>query len=702
MNYKLFIKNAFIRFFRELSLNVTHKLKKEPKRVISRSMGIRFVYITFLGIGLVGCTAHAFSQIGTNPVNPTNNDAFQSNQKPRFKGDSGSVKKVYTSKGIRQITERDLERDSLVLHTIDTSIVGKERYSPLLLYNDYRINTGGLGLPQRALIPEFSNPVGFNNGQNILSIYLLQPENLEYYRSKSPYSELAFLTGGKKEQWFRLVHSQNINPRFAAGLQYYRVGSKGFYPRQKVDNLNLAFLTWYQSKNYRYNQISNLVFNSLNSNENGGVQNDSLFKVSSPITHEFQNIILSNAQTSWNQFDFYTKHIYSIGHLDSIPEKAYKSMKIYPLLQVKYTLHYKLSKYNYDDVLGLNNTYYPNILIDTANTHDNIRQGTLENEFGVNLFGHGNFKKDGHFSLSGAHLNASIKDQIIHYQQNRLIDTSLNNIILHANLAYNLSNRFSLEINGDYNIIGSNHFDNFIEARAILGFGEFGNLKGKISTETHQPDFIFDKFSSNSYQWNFRYSKMKIQKILGAYENDFLHFKASAELNLIDGYTYFAGAANQLVFPTQFQNQIRIFRVRFDKEFTYHHFGLLLYGIYQQNSQPLIIRTPELYGYASLYYQKTIFQVLRLRTGLEGTYFSKAYLYDYAPGLGQFFVYTNAQYGNTPVINAFLVAGLKRVRMTLKYDYLNQGHPQLGYYTIHNYPAPDAVIKFGVSWKFYD
>ncbi len=127
-----------------------------------------------------------------------------------------------------------------------------------------------------------------------------------------------------------------------------------------------------------------------------------------------------------------------------------------------------------------------------------------------------------------------------------------------------------------------------------------------------------------------------------------------------------------------------------------------MYGIYQKNNQPLIVRSPDWYGFASLYYQKTLYGVLRTRIGVDMTYFSKTYYYDYAPGLQNFFVYTNAQFGNYPVANFFIVAGLKRVKLTIKYDYINQGLPQLGYYVIHNYPAPDRVLKFGVSWKFYD
>ncbi len=658
----------------------------------------------------------AFGQIGTNPGDPNGvnsqgfpgtpgtNNAFQSNTKSKVKGDSGVVKKIFYSKSVRRISEKDLTDDSLVFHKIDTSIDGKERYSPLYPYNDYRINLGALGLPQKQLIPEFGEPIGFNNGQQVLSIYLLQPEDLYYYRSKSPYTQLAYMTAKKTEQWFSLIHVQNINPRLNIGLQYYREGSQGFYQGQVVDNLNLAFFAWYQSKNYRYNLISSLVFNSLNAQINGGILGDSVFTAVNHTQHIYLNGILNGAQTTWNQFDYYLKQVYNIGHIDSIKDKKFRAMEILPLIQAKYTLHFKKSSYNYSDpLLGSPDfNYYPNIFLDSTITNDIIQQNTLENEFGLALFGHGNLKKEGSFKISGAHLDASIKDQNVHYQQNGKIDSNLNNIILHSNGSYNLSDRLNVEINGDYNLIGSNHGDYLLKANASLNFGDLGALRGLASIQSNQPDFIYDHYSSNSYRWDFRFSKVKIEKLIGAYENSLLHFKISAEINLINGFTYFAGAANQIVFPSQFSNQIRIVRFKVEKTFNFHHFGLQLYGLYQQNNEPLIVRSPKTYAFGSLYYQNTLVKVLRLRLGFESFFYGNSYYYDYAPGLQQFFTYTNSQYGNYPVVNAFLVAGLKRVKLTLKYDYINQGLPKGGYYTIHNYPASDGVLKFGVSWNFYD
>jgi hypothetical protein len=94
--------------------------------------------------------------------------------------------------------------------------------------------------------------------------------------------------------------------------------------------------------------------------------------------------------------------------------------------------------------------------------------------------------------------------------------------------------------------------------------------------------------------------------------------------------------------------------------------------------------------------------VLNVKVGLDATYYTHAYEYDYAPGLQQFFVYTNQKNGDYPIADVFLLAGLRRTSFILRYDYFNQHLPHAGYYTVHNYPMPDHLFKFGLSWKFYD
>lgn len=662
----------------------------------------------------------ASAQIGTNPAN-----AYGSSQPgvtgttPVFKGDSGAAKNVYHARSVKSITERNLQADSLTLNSLDTTLRNFENYSKLYQPGQYQINLGNYGLAARPLLPDFNQPLGFNNGQSALSLYMLQPGDVTYYRNKSPYTEIFYITGkGQKlgfgEGFFHVIHTRNIHPRLNVGVEYNRTGSNGYYARQTSDVLNFDAFLWYQSRNLRYNLITNIIANTVDADENGGVKNDSLFNGKSQLTHPYEPVYLRSAHTVWKDAGFYARQYYLIGKIDSVRDPVSHQVKVYPTARAYYTFQYKHSSYNYNDnsaqssaasnqaLPGSTPLYYPNIFLDTLGTADRTSQTKIINEFGLSLFGRGNLQADKKFSTSGIRLDASIKDEYTHYRQNSFIDSTINNISLHVNAGYELSNRFNLRVIGDYVLAGPNHFDTYLAAIASLSLAELGALHLKASYQNNAPPLVFDRYYANSYRWNFHFPNVKTKTLAAYYDNIPLKLHLGAEYNLVDGYLYFAGIANQVVFPSQFSGQIKFFRANLDKEFRVGKIGFQAHLVYQHNSALFIIRTPEFYSTATLYYENKYFKVLSVRAGIDATYYSHAYEYDYAPGLQQFFVYTNQKSGNYPIGDIFLLAGLRRTSFIIRYDYFNQKLPTAGYYTVHNYPMPDHLFKFGLSWKFYD
>jgi hypothetical protein len=74
----------------------------------------------------------------------------------------------------------------------------------------------------------------------------------------------------------------------------------------------------------------------------------------------------------------------------------------------------------------------------------------------------------------------------------------------------------------------------------------------------------------------------------------------------------------------------------------------------------------------------------------------------YSPAASQFYNGDIIRLGSKPVVDVWVKAGLRRANIFLKYDYANQGMFSNGYYTVNRYPMQDKLLKFGVSWNFYD
>src|SRR5579872_7045774 len=137
---------------------------------------------------------------------------------------------IFTSKFIRVTNERMLT-DSTQVFPLDTCLTTFENYSVLYQPRDPKINLGSLGLPARDLLFTPNKTIGFDVGQHFLDPYLFLPQDVQYYKARVPYTNLTLFSSGVKEQVFRAIHTQNINPQLNVGFNLNFIGSQGFYPR---------------------------------------------------------------------------------------------------------------------------------------------------------------------------------------------------------------------------------------------------------------------------------------------------------------------------------------------------------------------------------------------------------------------------------------------------------------------------------------
>src|ERR1700761_7109410 len=208
------------------------------------------------------------------------NDQLLDTLRKREEGKKDSV--IFTSKFIK-VTNEALLKDSTQLFPIDTTLANFENYSVLFQPRSPKISLGSsLGLAARSLLFEPSKIIGFDVGLHGLDPFLLTPQDIQYYNARVPYTLLSLYTGGPAEQYFKLLHTQNVKPNWNVGINLNFTGSRNYYSSnnvlgQNVSDLNAAVFTWYESKSKRYNLLANLVFNNLKSPETGGLLSDTIF-----------------------------------------------------------------------------------------------------------------------------------------------------------------------------------------------------------------------------------------------------------------------------------------------------------------------------------------------------------------------------------------------------------------------------------------
>jgi hypothetical protein len=682
---------------------------------------------------LLAGTHAAFAQSPTNPNYPNGiptrpNLRDTGRTAPRLTGDQelDSLRKrqdkrrdtvIFNSKYIRVTSERFL-RDSTQLFPLDTGIYNFENYSPLYQPRSPKISLGNLGLSERSLLFEPSRAIGFDAGPHALDAYLLNPQDINYYRARVPYTLLSLYVGGLKEQYFKVLHTQNINPQLNIGFNLNFTGSRGFYATnslgQNVSDVNAAAFSWYESKNKRYNLLANLIYNNLKAPETGSIQDDSIF-VTGSLDKTTQPVRLPNTYEQWTGGGIYLKQFYYIGRIDSLKRGTKGTSNILPTQRIAYTFNYNSRKYNF--LQNDPDTYqvFPDYYFSSNYSRDSLTVQHLQNDFSYSFYLRSKaLKNELKLDVGAAqdyyHYSQYVADTVLNQYGNkvnqavRVQNASFQDITLKAKLSYKFSDRIGLE--GDFQQIaqGRDAGDFLYDVKAILAGG---SKAGKIIFEGYSqnttPPLVYTDWISNHYIFHNNFNNQKINNVSFNYLNTPLKLDLKAEYFLITDYLYFIAQPGGIdAHPAQISSPINLLKVSLGKSIAWRRWHFDDYLVYQKTDYQSTLRTPQFYNYTRVYYKMFLFNVLYSNLGVDVRYNTGYVAPSYATGLGQFYNGPNVTFSSYPVATVFFKATLQRTNLFVMYDYANQGLLSPGFYTVNRYPQMDHLLKFGVSWSFYN
>jgi len=649
----------------------------------------------------------------------------------RNKLENGKDSVVFTSKYVRYTTLR-LTKDSIQTVPLDTSLRGIQNFSPIEQPRRPTISTGNVGLAARALLFEPSKTIGFDPGFHSLDWYALGHDDIKYYQARTPFTNLYYAGqySGDAEQLFRVTHSQNVKKNFNVGASYNRIGANGLYTRQRGDVLNGTFFTWYTSPNKRYTLFANAIFNTLKAYENGSTRNDSIFTSKAfGIDRVAETVRLSNSRQIYRKNTFLLKQTYFIGRIDTLEQEITK--KILPTNKISYSLRYDKDSYAFQKNEQDDRTVIPAGLRDLVFTNDSTSVKHIQNEFIYSFFLRG---KSSSVIKNELKIDAGIRHDYYDYSQTLgLVNKTyfykntkaFQNVTLLGNAGYRLSDRIDLNVDVQQIFQGRQAGDYLYEAKSnVLLSRSAGRIILGAYMQNKSPEEVYVRYFGNHYRWLHgdaeaseaaafgqteivKFDRTKTVNLSFKYINDQLKLDASAEYFLINKYLYFmqdnSDVDSTTIRPAQVDGSINMLKLSVGKKFKFGKFNLESYLVYQKTDNQNILRTPEVYTFHSFFIDQTFFKVLKTNIGFDLRYNTKYANYSYSPAASQFYVNSRTQTFDTyPVVDVWLRASLRKANIFLKYDYANQGLLSKGYYTVNKYPMQDRLMKFGVSWNFYD
>ncbi|MFI3314960.1 MAG: putative porin [Rikenellaceae bacterium] len=566
----------------------------------------------------------------------------------------------------------------------------------------YNGNLGGATIPLDYFNRVDNESFSFLDAYNA---YLFTPSNVPFYNGKRPFTQLSFFMSGqtnKAEEQLRLIHSQNISPSTSINLTYRNNGTEGMYYSQKATDKNLSVALNHTGQ--RYTVHGGYIYNMGEIGENGGITD--YFYTRDTIIGLTENIPtnLSYASNKFKQRTFYLTQSYGapFQRVDSEDEEF--NIRDKSAIFFGNTIEYTVAQNIYtDEYSSTESGYYPNWYINPEASRDSINEKNFDTRFFVQIQP---YDRDGVLALLGGGIGYKF-ESYYYFQPNDYIynsnNTTESSIYVYANAEGKLKKY--LNWNGDFKYYpigyrsqdiyanGQLHTTAYIKDRPI-------SLSAEFHYKMETPSFWSEQYYSNHYAWNNSFPKEIETRIEGAIKIPSYGIELGGKQSITTNKVYFD--ANSL--PALYDGTLSVTAAYLQKDFRIGGLNLKNRVLLQWSSSQKAAPVPLLSANANYYYEFNVVKdVLRMQIGVDGYYNTSYYGFGYNPAIMQFYNQQTVQTGDYVWLDAFVTGKWKRVRFIIKMQHLNYDlFGDRNYYQVAYYPLNRRMLKFGISWNFYD
>lgn len=365
------------------------------------------------------------------------------------------------------------------------------------------------------------------------------------------------------------------------------------------------------------------------------------------------------------------------------------------------------------------NTYTVDEPLTGDSIYDKTRHYSLKNTFALSLL-------EGFNKWAKAGLKAFITSELRHFTLPSATGTDTyneHNLSFGAQLSKKQGKTFHYDAIAETWLTGEDAGQLKIDGSADLNFKLFGDtltLTANGFFYRLNPTFYYRHYHSRHAWWdNTNMSKILHSRIQGILNYQKTRTTLRVAVDEIKNYTYFASShtiisgkrVNHAITVNQNSGAIHLLTASLSQDFTFGPLNWENVITYQNSSNKTVLPVPTLNLYSNAYLRFKIAHVLRCDFGADVRYFTKYYAPDYVPSLGQYAVQTNTnttgsdsrvEIGNYPVVNVYANFHLKHTRFFIMMSHLNAGTGKKNYFYTPHYPLNQSILRFGLSWNFFN
>lgn len=567
---------------------------------------------------------------------------------------------------------------------------------------------------------------------------VVEPEDVVYTNTKSPFTNLTYYKQGGSsdgEERFKAYFAVNANKRLGFGFNIDYVYGRGKYMNQSTALFNGNLFAYYLAD--KYNMHFSFINDNLKVAENGGIVDDRY--VTRPLDMAeggkvyANDEIPTNLSQVWNHntgYHAFLTHRYNVGFYRENPDaKDTVNTEIFvPVTSFLHTVKVDINrrKYiSYDE--AQNQQYFQNNYL-TDVQRDETKQLAVKNTIGISLReGFNKWAKAGLTAfMSHEYRRFTMTDTLARTPGQRIpTDYVENTISAGGQLIKEQGQTLHYNVMGEIALVGEDAGQFQIQGKGDLNFRLFSDtvrLEANAYIKNLNPIFYYRHFHSKHYWWdNNDLSKIMRTRIEGKLSVDRWKTQLKAGVENIKNYTYLDNTSVKYtetssgkevttykndVAVKQNSGNIQVFSAALRQDFKLGIFHLDNEITYQKSSNQDVLPLPELTLYHNLYIKFGLAKkVLQIEMGADVRYFTQYYAPDYTPAIGQFYLQnkeTRYKLGGYPLLNGYINLHLKRTRIFIAMYNLIQGQGEKSYFLAPHYPLNPRLLKFGLSWNFFD
>ncbi len=622
-------------------------------------------------------------------------------QDEKTKTEEDSVQ--YGPESTQFIYKEAFKYNQVAYDTLDTLMQFAHRYSRVEQLGNRRQYLGTLGTASIPIFPFIPKLSGATSGLDAYDIYTTEPEEVRYYNTLSPFTQLYLTFGGNNRNVVDITYTRNITPNWNIGASLRSITADkqtGQVRRgdRRTESYFIDFFTSFQSENERYRLLGHMSRLNHEVNETGGVFGN-LFD--DDLLEEFfryrnSEIFLRDFVNHEYRFNYHIYHEYKLND----------NLQLYHELD----RHHQNVFFLYEPGSGFDTEsgYFKQVLKNEERTSDKIEYDVWDTEIGLK----------GELAALFYSVHYRLRTPKINYDYSAEIDTA--NVELYGgfDLRLDLGGKTYLSGGGDYQSTRNYRLEtNFVNPI----------LKASYVRSRNLPTYLSQQYRGNHNAWDNDFDPIGMDQINVSLEYPFPHiylrpFATLTNVNRPVYYRRYDMEGSRQAYPVQEAGGAQIlspglaFSVNFLKRM--HFQGEAIYSLVTGRAAEAFA-IPWLYASGSLYYENSfIDDKVTLRVGTDFQLTPSYLSYDYDVATQQFF--TQQQVFGTEgqlldnfeaplptevgyaVLDAFVNLKVRGSIVYLKVPFVNQGFLENGYFATPFYPGQPRVFDLGIRWRFFD